>query len=79
MEILTTQPGILMYTGNYLHKAVIGKYDEVLDRHAAVCLETQGYPNAVNTVSLLLVVQLCSPLFVYLNYDFHSRRFLRWK
>lgn len=49
MEILTTQPGILMYTGNYLHKAVIGKYDEVLDRHAAVCLETQGYPNAVNT------------------------------
>ena len=50
MEISTTQPGVLMYTGNYLNDSVIGKYGEVLGRHAAVCFETQGYPNAINVV-----------------------------
>jgi aldose 1-epimerase len=50
MEILTTQPGLLMYTGNYLNKSVIGKYGEVSDRHSSVCFETQGYPNAVHVV-----------------------------
>ncbi|XP_055337565.1 galactose mutarotase-like [Paramacrobiotus metropolitanus] len=49
MEILTTQPGVLMYTGNYLHKDVVGKYGEILDRHSAICFETQNYPNAINT------------------------------
>ncbi|XP_055337722.1 galactose mutarotase-like isoform X2 [Paramacrobiotus metropolitanus] len=46
MEILTTQPGVLMYTGNYLS----GKCGEILDRHSALCFETQNYPNAINTL-----------------------------
>ncbi|OWA50659.1 Aldose 1-epimerase [Hypsibius exemplaris] len=56
MEVLTTQPGVLMYTGNYLHKAVIGKYNNVLDRHSALCFETQGYPNAINVPTFPSVI-----------------------
>ncbi|OWA54099.1 Aldose 1-epimerase [Hypsibius exemplaris] len=56
MEVLTTQPGVLMYTGNYLNKSVIGKYGEVLDRHSAMCLETLGYLNAINEPTFPCVI-----------------------
>ena len=51
MDVLTTQPGLTVYTANFLNKNIVGKAGEINDRHSAVCLETQGYPNAVNVVS----------------------------
>ncbi|OQV24537.1 Aldose 1-epimerase [Hypsibius exemplaris] len=48
MEVLTTQPGLTVYTGNFLSKSLIGANGEVMDKHSAVCLETQNYPNAPN-------------------------------
>ncbi len=45
MEVLTTQPGIQLYTGNFLDGSDgAGGYN----RYAAFCLETQHYPDAPN-------------------------------
>ncbi|XP_022983804.1 aldose 1-epimerase-like isoform X2 [Cucurbita maxima] len=47
LEVLTNAPGVQLYTGNYI-KDVKGKGGFVYQAHAALCLETQGYPDAVN-------------------------------
>ncbi len=44
MEILTTEPGVQFYTGNSLHE-IEGKE---FNKHDALCLETQMYPDSVN-------------------------------
>ncbi|NCY02528.1 MAG: galactose mutarotase [Planctomycetia bacterium] len=48
MEILTDQPGIQVYTGNYLDGSDVGKGGVAYPRQAAVCLETQRYPDAIH-------------------------------
>jgi len=48
MEILTTEPGVQLYTGNYLDGSVAGKSGKVYSKNAAFCLETQHYPDSVN-------------------------------
>ena len=40
MEVLTTQPGMQLYTGNHLGGEFV--------QHAGFCLETQHYPDAPN-------------------------------
>ncbi|KAG5535069.1 hypothetical protein RHGRI_022998 [Rhododendron griersonianum] len=47
MELLTNQPGLQFYTGNYLVN-VKGKGGFLYQPHAGLCLETQGFPDAVN-------------------------------
>ena len=47
LEVSTNAPGVQLYTGNYI-KDVKGKGGFVYQAHAALCLETQGYPDAVN-------------------------------
>ena len=47
MEVLTTQPGMQIYTGNWIDK-VVGKEGKIYDRQDAICLETQGFPNSPN-------------------------------
>lgn len=47
MEILTTEPGVQLYTGNFL-TGVRGKGGVPYHKHAALCLETQHFPDAVN-------------------------------
>lgn len=47
MELWTNAPGVQLYTGNML-KGVVGKGGFVYEPHAAVCLETQGFPDSVN-------------------------------
>ena len=47
MEVLTTQPGMQVYTGNWIEKQT-GKEGKTYDRQDAVCLETQGFPNSPN-------------------------------
>ncbi|CAK7323034.1 unnamed protein product [Dovyalis caffra] len=46
MEILTNQPGVQFYTSNTLNQK--GKGGFVYKPHAALCLETQGFPDSVN-------------------------------
>ncbi|XVF58231.1 hypothetical protein PTKIN_Ptkin07bG0047900 [Pterospermum kingtungense] len=47
MELLTNQPGVQFYTANSL-KDVKGKGGYVYQPHAALCLETQAFPDSVN-------------------------------
>jgi aldose 1-epimerase len=45
MEVYTTQPGIQLYTGNFLSG---GEGEGGARQHEAFCLETQHYPDAPN-------------------------------
>uniref|UniRef100_A0A0D9VHG5 Aldose 1-epimerase n=1 Tax=Leersia perrieri TaxID=77586 RepID=A0A0D9VHG5_9ORYZ len=47
MELWADQPGVQFYTANGLD-GVRGKGGAVYGRHGALCLETQGFPDAVN-------------------------------
>ncbi|RCV33937.1 hypothetical protein SETIT_7G122800v2 [Setaria italica] len=47
MELWANQPGVQFYTGNFL-KDVKGKGGKVYGQYGALCLETQGFPDAVN-------------------------------
>ena len=48
LEVLTTEPGIQFYTGNYLDGSEKGKGRRVYDQHAGFCLEAQHFPDAPN-------------------------------
>lgn len=48
MEVLTTEPGIVLYTGNYLDGTLKGKGDAVYPRFGGVCLETGRLPDSVH-------------------------------
>lgn len=47
MEVLTTEPGIQLYTANHL-KGVAGKGGHIYESRHALCLETQHYPDSPN-------------------------------
>lgn len=47
MRVMTTEPGIQFYSGNFL-KGQKGKGGKVYNHRAACCLETQHYPDSVN-------------------------------
>ncbi len=48
MEVLTTQPGVQLYTGNFLDGSLTGKNGTVYQKHWGLCLETQHYPDSPN-------------------------------
>jgi aldose 1-epimerase len=48
MEAFTTEPGVQLYTSNYFDGSLTGKRGIVYQQHAALCLETQHYPDSVN-------------------------------
>ncbi len=48
METLTTQDCLQFYTGKYLDGTLTGKSGNPYNAHTALCLECQGYPDAVN-------------------------------
>ncbi len=50
MEVLTTLPGVQLYTSNYIEQ-IKGKGGLLYEKHCAVCLETQYYPNSANQPS----------------------------
>lgn len=48
MEVFTNEPGVQVYTGNFLDGTVTGKKGIVYNQRAAICLETQHYPDSPN-------------------------------
>lgn len=48
LEVLTTQPGLQFYTGNFLDGTVHGKGGTVYGRRSAFCMETQHFPDSPN-------------------------------
>jgi aldose 1-epimerase len=48
LEVATTEPGMQLYTGNFLDGSITGKGGATYGRHAGLCLETQHYPDTPN-------------------------------
>ncbi|WP_276863781.1 aldose epimerase family protein [Mediterranea massiliensis] len=48
LYVYTNEPGIQVYTGNFLDGTVKGKKGIVYNQRASVCLETQHYPDSPN-------------------------------
>lgn len=48
LEVWTTEPGIQIYTGNSLDGSLSGTDGKRYERHGAVCLETQHFPDSPN-------------------------------
>ena len=48
LKVLTDQPGIQFYSGNFLDGSIQGKGGKPDELHAALCLETQHFPDSPN-------------------------------
>lgn len=48
MEILTDQPGMQFYSGNFFNDGSCGKFGRKIGYRGAVALETQHFPDAPN-------------------------------
>ena len=48
LQVLTDQPGVQFYTGNFLDGTLTGKGGKVIARRTGFCLETQHYPDSPN-------------------------------
>jgi aldose 1-epimerase len=48
MEVLTTEPGLQFYTGNFLDGSLRGKNGSVYQHRGGFCMETQHYPDSPN-------------------------------
>ena len=48
LKVLTTEPGVQLYTGNFLDGSITGKEGRVYNRRFALCLETQHFPDSPN-------------------------------
>jgi aldose 1-epimerase len=48
MEVFTTEPGLQVYTGNFLDGSIRGKRETLYQKNHAICLETQHYPDSPN-------------------------------
>ena len=48
MKVLTTEPGLQFYTGNFLDGKLKGKGGVAYPKHGAFCLEAQHFPDSIN-------------------------------
>ena len=48
MEVLTTEPGIQFYSGNFLDGSIKGKSGQDYPKRSGFCLETQHFPDSPN-------------------------------
>ena len=51
LTVYTTQPGVQLYTGNFLNGTLRGKGGKAYVRRSALCLETQHFPDSPNEPS----------------------------
>lgn len=70
MDVLTTEPGLQVYSGNFLD-GIRGKGGACYQQRAGLCLETQHFPNSPNHASFPSII--LRPDMVY-----HSRTVLRF-
>jgi aldose 1-epimerase len=48
LTVLTTEPGVQFYSGNFLNGSVKGFSGVAYQQHAGFCLETQHFPDSPN-------------------------------
>lgn len=56
MEVYTTEPGLQLYTGNWMSGKLVGKENKLYPHRSAFCLETQHFPDAINHTSFAPIV-----------------------
>ncbi|KAL2523112.1 Galactose mutarotase-like superfamily protein [Forsythia ovata] len=69
MKLSSNSPGVQLYTGNYINN-VKGKGGYVYQAYAALCLETQGFPDSVNHLNF--PSQIVTPGKTYKHYMLHT-------
>ncbi|XP_010274745.1 PREDICTED: aldose 1-epimerase-like [Nelumbo nucifera] len=55
LNLWSNAPGMQFYTANYVN-GIVGKGGAIYGKHSALCLETQGFPNAINQPNFPSVV-----------------------
>ncbi len=48
LTVMTTEPGVQFYSGNFLDGTVTGKFGSKYPKNAGFCLETQHFPDSPN-------------------------------
>lgn len=48
MDVSTSQPGMQVYSGNFMHGDTVGKDGYVYKKRGGFCMETQHFPDSVN-------------------------------
>lgn len=48
LEVLATNPGVQVYTGNFLDGSIAGKSGRAYEKRGGFCLETQHFPDSPN-------------------------------
>ena len=48
MQVYSTEPGLVFYTGNHLNDKIIGRNGKTMAKNGAFCLETQHFPDSPN-------------------------------
>ncbi len=48
LEVVTTEPAVQLYTGNFLDGTIVGKSGKRYPHRGGFCLETQHYPDSPN-------------------------------
>lgn len=71
MEVLTTEPGLQFYSGNFLNGTLQGKNRKFI-KHSAFCLETQHFPDSPNHKNFPSTILRPSE-------QFHSKTIYRFK
>ena len=56
LEVLSTEPGVQLYTSNHFNGSTVGKGGVAYQRYAAVCLEPQHFPDSPNKPNFPSVV-----------------------
>jgi galactose mutarotase-like enzyme len=51
LEVLTTEPGVQFYSGNFLDGSVVGRGGRAYKQRSGFCLETQAHPDSPNPPS----------------------------
>jgi aldose 1-epimerase len=46
--VYTTEPGLQFYSGNFLDGTIKTSSGQPINKHAALCLETQHFPDSPN-------------------------------
>jgi aldose 1-epimerase len=48
MEVLTMEPGLQFYSGNFLDGTINTHEGKPIQKHGGLCLETQHFPDSPN-------------------------------
>ena len=70
LDMYTNEPGVQCYTANFQDGSITGKKGVVYNKHCAICLESQKYPDSPNKYTLPGWEQ-CNP-FITPDKPYHS-------